>query len=178
MLPYLIIPAMAAINAFRGGRIVADERLPGRNLYIAAPLVFLVCLLAYHWTVALAWAATYLFWGAFSWGHLIGMGFFSPSDRKAPPLEQACMALSAGVPTLAMAWRELFILPGLLLVGYLTQEWWIPALAFPFALVAALSRRLAWEGQPQEAIPLGEILEGVAWGVLIVFTYFALTWVA
>jgi transposase-like protein len=42
MLAALIVGGLGALNTFAGGRFIPDEDLRGRNLYYAAPLVFLL----------------------------------------------------------------------------------------------------------------------------------------
>jgi hypothetical protein len=76
-----VIAGMGAVNTFAGGRFIEDEKLPGRNLYFATPLVFLLSWMVELWPVALAWAIAFALWRCFAWGHLIGLGRFRPSDR-------------------------------------------------------------------------------------------------
>lgn len=169
----LIVTAMAAANTFAGGRFIGDERLPGRNLYFAVPLVFVISWIAVPWAAALAWALGYLFWRSFAWGHLIGMGHFMPLDRQPSPVERFCLWAGGQHPYWAMAVRELLAIPAFVAVGVLIGAPWFGASVMLYALWGALVRHVAWKwAEADAAVMWGEVSEGALWGFAIVVSGF------
>lgn len=84
------------------------------------------------------------------------------------PLEQAIMALSFGSDHLAMFWRHMLVLPGLVLVAWVDGSLLYAASAPVFAALVVAFYELAWRVLPKSPIILAEILTGALWGGLIV----------
>jgi len=162
------------LNTFAGGRFIPDEKLRGRNLYYATPLLFLLCLLLVEWPVALIFAAGFAFWRVHAWGHLFGLGRFRPKDRPPSWLEGLCLEWANNQPHVAFYLRHLMAVPcGLLLSWWLGQ--WIHS-CVPFALAAGIvvAYELGWQWKERadnaaNPILIGEVGAGILWGAWIVF---------
>lgn len=177
-----VIAAASCLNAFRGGRIIDDEKLPGRNLYFAAPgLALTAGLAAWDPLLGLGWGAAFLFWGAFSWGHLFGLGLWKPQDRTPKGLEALLLKLPGNF--LPMVGRELFVLPGLALIAWLTGKWWLVSMAPAYAALAVgvrwvayqaagpvSDRPLDWPGVKWAEFAIG----GILWGAMILLSLYGL----
>lgn len=159
-----LIVACALLNRVRGGGFGGD-RLPGRALLWVAPIIGLLALTVQPWPVALAFAGGYLFWGLWSWGHVLaGIGGYVPA--RSPSTLEAALAL-AGPPLVQAFLRMLFVLPGVGAVAWLEGNalFLLAAPAFAAAataVYAALFRPLGpadWQR--------AEIATGALWAILI-----------
>jgi len=171
----LVISLCAMLNRFAGGGVWIGEwwnpsdpdKLWGRALYPAILLIGLVALIVQPWPVALAFAATFGFWRAFSWGALIGLGRPSGADnREHNPAEATLLAWFG--PHGGMFVRHLFALPGLLVIGWIAGIWWAWIAAIAFAALATLAYELSWRITPRIPLTTAEIAVGALWGGLIV----------
>jgi len=182
--------ATSGLDGFRGGRFIADEQLPGRNQYYAAPLVGLVAWLnGFSPLVSICWALAWWHWAVYAWGHLFGLGRFRPTDRPPSLVEAWCLRLAGHNPHGAFFLRHLLVVPGLLLVaagiafpwpwagfealaGALAHApWWIAALGLPFAAGRLVAYEAMWQVADRRPgfnpIMWAELLAGVLWGLLI-----------
>lgn len=169
----VVVLGSAANHTFRGGRFIADEVLPGRNLYYATPILGVLAWLLEPPLIALAWMACYFHFCVYAWGHLIGLGRFRPTDRPPSFVDAACLRLAGNDPHGALFFRELLIIPGLVLVAWAkgggSLFWLLPCIGVVYAALAVVTRDKAWElASPKAEIRDGEIGEGALWGLLIV----------
>jgi hypothetical protein len=173
----LTLALCAMINRFAGGGMIIGEwwnpadpdKLWGRALYPAIALIGIVALIWHPWPVALAFATTFGFWRSFSWGILIGLGRPSGADnRDLNPVEDTLRDLFGVHGGLFM--RHMFVLPCLMLVGYLADLWWAWLAAVAFAGLATLAYELAWRLTPRHPLTTAEFAVGALWGALIIAT--------
>jgi len=171
----LVISLCAMLNRFAGGGVWAGEwwnpsdpnKLWGRALYPAILLIGLVALIVQPWPVALAFAATFGFWRAFSWGALIGLGRPSGADhREHNPVEATLLEWFG--PHGGLFVRHLFALPGILAIGWIAGIWWAWIAGIAFAALAMLAYELSWRITPRMPLTTAEIAVGALWGGLIV----------
>jgi hypothetical protein len=161
----LIILACAILNRLSGdarwmGKPAEGDGkgwLPGRPIYYTSVILGLVALALHPWPIALAFGSAYLLWRLPAWGHLIGLGRFTPSDRPPSPIERFFLWPDQNVH-LALFFRHCLMLP-----LAIVQPW---ALAFPVLATAAYE--VAWRVKPSKPIIVAEILAGALWGALMV----------
>lgn len=154
---WALIPLMALLNRFRGGGYGA-EILPGHPRFYVAPLVaLLVGLLFDSWHAGVLVGVSYLAWSFMPWGHLIGLGRWSP-ERPIAWTEGVSLIVGRN------PWMALFLTE---LVGMSVAI----VLVSPWAAVAALAfvgcYELGWRLRPKAPIELAELLVGAVWAALI-----------
>lgn len=175
----LIIVAMAVLNRVRGGGFYGDK-LPGRALLWVTPVVGVLGGLVApavtvnapffgsttgQWPVGIAWALAYLFWGLWSWGHVLaGLGSYTPN--RSPSTLEAFLALF-GHPIAQTFVRMLFVLPGVALVAWLIGDWRLLAAAPAFALAATAAYALLFRPLGTYDWTRAEIATGAIWGWLL-----------
>lgn len=169
-----VIVLCTIFNRLRGGgwEWLSKLHLPGRELYYVTPLIGLTAWIVWPWQTAIMWAASYLFWAVWAWGMIFDLnrlpdGYGRTSLVSNDPVERACMACAFGSDYLAMFWRHLMVLPGLVLIGWWTGHWWIPALAPAFAALVVLAYDIGWRTTPDSPIRTAELLTGALWGCLL-----------
>lgn len=161
----LVLALSAGLNRARGDARWMPSWLKGRALWYVAPVLGLVVLLAQPWPVALAFAAGYLFWAVFGWGHVLMRVSGGRPDRSPNVVEGALLLLPGSIlPVFA---RMLFILPGVIAVAGLTgrPEFWLAGVSF--AGLATISYHILFRPlQPLDWLR-AELIVGALWGVLI-----------
>ena len=172
----IVIAASVIVNRARGDSSWMPSWLPGRALWYAAPLMGLIAAILHPWPIALAFATAYLFWGTFAWGRWFDLGRlpegFARANVKPDPLERVIGALARGSDHVALFVRHLLILPGLVLLGWMTGNWMLIAIAVPFAALVVGAYEPAWRFKPGAAILYAELLTGGAWGLLFVGVWY------
>lgn len=142
------------------------KHLPGRALWYVAPAIGLVALHTQPWPVAAAFAAGYLFWAVWGWGHILMRVGGTRPDCAPDVVESALLALPGSIVPLFT--RMAFVLPGIVTVAWLTgwPEYWLAAPAF--AAIATISYHVLFRPlQPLDWLR-AEFFVGALWGVLIV----------
>lgn len=158
-----LVAACAVLNRVRGGGFCGDA-LPGRALFWVAPVVGLLAWTVHPWTVSLAFAAGYLFWGLFSWGYTMAMLGGHYPDRPMSGLE---LFLAGFGPYLGAVVRMLFVLPGVAAVSYLLSAPSFLLSAPVFALVSTEIYRQLFVSDDNDDWQNAEIATGALWGLLI-----------
>lgn len=163
---FLIILTLAALNRARGDDRWKPSWLPGRALWYVAPLVGLVAWTVQPWPVAAAFALAYLVWAIPAWGHLYGLGRYSP-DREVDSLTATLLEIAGGNVYIAFFIRHLAILPGLFFVSLLAGSAWPFGAAIPAAWLFVLAYEAGWRWSPRHPILIAELIVGALWGGLI-----------
>jgi hypothetical protein len=159
ILSWLLIPAMAIVNRFRGGGFYAD-RLPGHpRYYVAVALAGALMWMTQSMALGALMAVSYLVWAIPPWGHLMCLGHWTP-DRPISVLEAQLLRLAQGNILVALALRHVVFLVPIALVLHL---WWPPLLG----LAMAGGYWLGWRLSPMKAIMIGELVAGALWGVIL-----------
>ncbi len=147
--------------------------LPGRSLFYST---FFIAGSSFMFIreleISAAWAAAYLFWGVWPWGRWMDLeqlpdGYARP---KGPSLyERMIEAVSAGSDHIAFFWRNMMILPGLVLVCYLLGKpmWMALMVAVSFS-VSAVSAYGVGRGVTKYSTVIGELIVGLLWGYTII----------
>ncbi len=169
MVSFLSLVITGFLNRLRGGGFFAPK-LPSRPLFYVAGAMILLAVLFKPLVVALAFGATFLFWGIWPWAHLYTLGRMTAEQigRKITRLEATLLRWAKGNIHVAFFLRQLFVLPGLALAVLLGSPLWTFALGFIFAGLAVAAYELAWRHWPHAPVPVAEIIVGVVWGALIV----------
>jgi hypothetical protein len=170
---FVILAAMY-INRLAGGGYPVDQdfvqKTPLKFLFgriQCAVYLSLVSLLLFPWLIALTFSLGFYFWRLFSWGFMIrGIAGAEMPDRVANPVE-GFLSNTFGY-TGGMFVRMLFIAPMLGAIVFLVGNYYLIALAVPFALLSTLSYVIAAKYTPSHIIGVAELATGVLWGVLIV----------
>lgn len=161
-----VIVACAVLNRLRGDDSWKPIWLRGRALFYVAPAIGLLALTMQPWPVALAFAAGYAFWAAWSWGLiLMRVGGHRP-DRPPDVVQAALLALPGSLaPVFA---RMMFILPMTIAVACLTgrPEYWLAAPAF--AALATIAYHALFRPLAAYDWLRAELVIGALWGVLII----------
>lgn len=159
-----LVVACAVLNRVRGGGFGGD-RLPGRALLWVTPVIGLLAWAVQPWPVALALACGYLFWGLWSWGHVLaGLGGYVPA--RSPSTLEAVLAL-AGPPLVQAFLRMLFVLPGVGAVAWLEGNGWFLLAAPAFAAAATAVYAALFRPLGPADWQRAEIATGALWGALI-----------
>lgn len=164
----LVLVLSAGLNRARGDARWMPAWLPGRALWYVAPAIGLIALLVQPWPVALAFAAGYLVWAVFGWGHvLMRIGGKKP-DRSPDVVEAALLALPGSI--LPLFARMLFVLPGALAIAWLTvrPEFWLAGVSF--AALATIACHVLFRPIGAHDWLRAELVIGALWGGLILIT--------
>lgn len=162
-----LIAAIAALNRLRGDATwLGWLGLPGRTLWYIAPAVGLAAWAAQPWPVAAAFAVAYLVWAVPAWGHLYGLGRYSP-DRAVDRFTAVLLKIASGNVHGAFFLRHLALLPGLGLVSIASGNIWFAGAAIPAALIIVAGYEAGWRWAPRQPILAAELIAGAVWGALI-----------
>lgn len=173
-----VVAACAALNRVAGGGMWVGElwdehrpnKLPGRALYPATVAIGLVAAIVQPWPVALALAGAFALWRSPAWGHMIGMGRFTP-ERPMDRFQKTLFHWADGDVRVAFLIRHLVtFLPGALLVGWLSGSPLLFALAVPVSIAFTGAYEIAWRVSRDNPIRLAEWLCGALWGALVLLT--------
>lgn len=160
-----VVAVCGALNRIRGGGFNGDK-LPGRALLWVAPIIGLLAgAMNQDWRIGVAFGLGYLFWGLWSWGHVLAaLGNYVP-DRSPSTLE-AFLALF-GPPVVQTFLRMLFVAPGVALVAWLIGDWRFLIAAPLFAAAATAIYALLFRPLDRLDWARAEIATGGLWGLLI-----------
>ena len=169
---FVFVALCAALNRARGDDRWMPAWLPGRALWYVAPAIGLVAFVATGAAfTAVAAALAYLFWALWAWGRWFDLhrhpDGYNRDGEQPSIIERAIGALSSGSDHVALFWRHLLILPGLILVFWGASLLWPLALAIAFAAAAVAIHEAAWRWVPAYPIPVAEVATGALWGLLI-----------
>jgi hypothetical protein len=170
LLSLLIVAITAALNRVRGAKHDYVPFLPGRAiLWVTAVVAGLAFIVHGAWAAA-AFAAGYLFWGLWPWGHLQVLGRLTAEQIGRPPseLEALLLKLARGNIHVALGLRHLFVLPGLAAAAWFGAPLYLVALAPVFAVLTVVAYEAMWRVSPSNPIWLAEIITGALWGALLV----------
>lgn len=199
MLEWLLVPVMGMLNRFAGGgalfgplwntggipttmwnyeffKGILDrfgiDKLPGRAFYPAIALCFLLFGFAFSWIYGFLVAATFAFWRTWAWGLFIGMGRHVP-DREFTKLENFLFRLSAENYFIGFLYRNLFVLPGFILIALYTGSLLPIVMAFFVALGVTASYELSWKATEtlnigNKPLTYAEYLSGLILGLAFV----------
>ena len=182
ILIYAILTAllMAVLNRAAGSNLyhLKDKwSLSGKAVLWTLPFFFAVSYLWLGWQIALAWTLSCWFWRTPAWGYWIDLGSmpddFNREDEEPAWYEAIINRISFNNDYLALFWRHMFVLPGLLLVSYVNADWFYvllsPLIAVAFLGCYALAKKTLYP--KYNYIWLAELLCGVIWGNLILLNY-------
>jgi len=171
MLELVTLPLFAAFNRMRGDDTWMGN-LPGRALYYVAGLVGCIAHGFLPPLAALAFALTYLVWGAPAWGRFYDLGRLPPDFAREgiePDLQERFLSwISRGNDHTALFIRHCYVLPGLVVTGYILDKAWLAPMAGTFAVLATLAYEFAWRVRPGNPIWVAELLTGALWGLLLI----------
>ena len=173
----LTLFVMAFLNRAAGNNLfhLKDRfNLRGKAVLYTLPAFFIVTYCWYQsWQIAGAWTLAYWFWRSPAWGRWIDLNSL-PDDynrigEKPRWYERIIHKLSFGSDYWCLWWRDLFILPGMFLIDYVTDEIWLtlfsPIIASALVTCYAIPK-LSLRGR--EFVWLAEVLCGAVWGALII----------
>ena len=182
LLNIAFIFVMSILNRIRGGGLYIGElfdnenpnKLPGRSLYLVALLLApLTYFISHDVIISFIIAVGFLIWGSAPWGHLFGLGRFSP-DRPISKFEQILLKMAFGNVYLALFYRHLLVLPLLVAVSLYISSYWYIAYVPIFSALVVLSYEFGWRiysklpEKMKNPILIGELLTGMIWGGLII----------
>lgn len=158
----LIVPAMALVNAIRGGHFGGDL-LPGHPRYWMTAAVFALAFAVMSPLQAALFAAGFLLWCLPPWGHLIGLGRHQP-DRDLSAFEAALLQASRGNPYAALWLRHWLVL---LMVLAVSPNQWSVALSALLAALIVLAYEAGWRLTPKAPLRTAELITGALLGALL-----------
>lgn len=155
------------------GRWLGSELLGlrGKPVLYTAPLLGL---LAWCWLpapLAAALALAFLIWRFPPIGQWLDMGRVKVWRPDRNWFETAIRSISFGSKRLAMFWRMMAIVPGLIPLCFLTGQWFLLAIGPPTLWLAF---ETGWQLYPDEGHTAAEFLSGWLWGLLIVSLAFSI----
>lgn len=159
-----VIVVCALLNRVRGGGLWGDK-LPGRALLWVTPVIGAIAAAFYPWPVAIAFAGAYLFWGLWSWGHVLAsVGGYKPD--RSPSLLEAALAL-LGPPVVQTFARQSFVAVGVGAVAWLIGSPWFLLAAPAFAALATLAYVVLFRPLGAMDWARAEFAVGGLWGLLL-----------
>lgn len=167
MIAIATIALLALLNRARGDDRWMPAWLPGRALWYVAPLVGLLAWAVHPWPVAAAWTLTYLVWALPGWGHLYGLGRYTP-DREVDRLTAALLKVSGGDVHFAFFLRHLFLAIPIPLLSLTSGAEWLPWVATVAAWLFVGAYEASWRWAPRHPILVAELIVGALWGAGIV----------
>lgn len=158
----IVLLACTALNRLRG-----VDLLPGRSLYYVAPLIGAVSYLMFDAWVTVAWAVAYFVWGVGPWGRWYTLGVL-PRDHsgRSSSVFEDLVELPSDSVYVAFFIRNMLVLPGLVLVGWLLDVYWpvTVGLSLTFAIGAVCMYHAGKELFPKYPTVFGELMVGLLWG--------------
>ncbi len=162
----VILASLMVLNRLRGTKL----GLPGRSLYYVAPTVGLVAWSVMDTQFAMAFAVAYFVWGVGPWGRWYDLNMLPDGygrENESPSLyERMIEAVSFGSDYVAFFLRNLSVLPGMLLLGYIQgYEWWLMVIAsMVFAYGVCAMYHIGKVLVPKYFTVFGEVATGLVWG--------------
>lgn len=168
-----LILAVAFFNRVSGGGFYGDK-IPGRPLYLTAPIVgVLTAIYSSDATLSVTVALAFLLWRVGPWGRWFDLGRLPHNyarDGDSSGFEAIIETVADGSDHVAFFYRQAVgLFPGLLIISLALSDF-RPVASFPImAAFIVLIYEACWRYRPQTPIPNAEILTGALWGCMIVW---------